>query len=478
MARKIVPNVTRRTSEANTPHLPWTFPASSTARVAYRSHSGNRLVTVGHAALLRTEQEPAGACARGSSGGPALRPMPPMAPVLYAGPVTSTDEIRQAANHRLRVWLGSRLDVVVTLSLGVVQILGTFGAARGQPEHEPLDALAIILLAAGPVALLARHRFPVSVYFFVLAATMAYSLIGYPRGPIFLSLLIAFFTVVITGHRLAAILGLVAGYFGFLWLPFLLDLEPAPTLAASLGLAAWLLVILSAAEFVRVRRERALESARIHEEEARRRASEERLRIARELHDALGHHISLINVQAGVALHVNEQLPKQARSALDTIRQASKEALTELRSVLDILREGGEQAPRSPTPSLARLDNLVSRAAAAGLTVRTETVGEVRPLPFGVDVAAFRIVQEALTNVARHAGPATATVQITYGLRDVTVQVDDDGRASAQPAKPGSGKGIVGMRERVAALSGELEAGPRPGGGFRVRAWLPLDGAG
>ena len=398
--------------------------------------------------------------------------------MVYRSNVTSTDDMRRGSNRWLLARSGWRLDFAVTLAVAVVQILGTYGAAHGQPERKPLDDLAYILLAAGPIALILRRRFPVAVYAFVFSVTLAYSVIGYPRGPIFLSLLVAFFTVVISGHRLAAIVGLAAGYFGFLWLAYLLDREPAPGLGAILGLAAWLLVILSAAEFIRVRRERALEAARIQEEEARRRASEERLRIARELHDALGHHISLINVQAGVALHVNEELPEQARSALDAIRQASKEALTELRSVLDILREGDEQAPRSPTPTLARVDNLVSQAAAAGLTVRTETVGEVRPLPFGVDVAAFRIVQEALTNVARHAGPATATVQIAYGDRDLTVQVDDDGRGPPQQAKSGSGKGILGMRERVAALSGELDAGPRPGGGFRVRARLPLDGVG
>jgi signal transduction histidine kinase len=404
--------------------------------------------------------------------------MPPPATVVYRSPVISTEESQQAASPRQRGWRRWRVDIAVALAVGFVQVLGTHAAAQGQPERESLDALAYVLLAAGPVALMARRRFPVAVYFFVLFATMAYSLIGYARGPIFLSLLVAFFNVVITGHRLAAVLGLAAGYFGFLWLPYLLDREPAPSGGAILGLAAWLLVILSAAEFLRVRRERAVEAARIRAEEARRRASEERLRIARELHDALGHHISLINVQAGVALHVNDQLPEQARSALDAIRQASKEALTELRSVLEILRQGDEQAPRSPTPTLARLDNLVSQATAAGLMVRSETVGEVRPLPFGVDVAAFRIVQEALTNVARHAGPATATVQIAYGARDLTVQVDDDGRGPVHQAKTGSGKGIVGMRERVAALSGELEAGPRPGGGFRVRARLPLDGLG
>jgi signal transduction histidine kinase len=360
--------------------------------------------------------------------------------------------------------------------VGPVQILGTHAAAQGQPEREPLDALAYVLLAAGPIALMARRRFPVPVYVFVFGSTLAYSLIGYPQGPIWLPLIISLFNVVLTGHRLVAVIGLASGYFGFLWLPYLLDREPAPSPGAALGLAAWLLVLLFTAEFVRVRRERALEAARILEEETRRRATEERLRIARELHDALGHHISLINVQAGVALHVNEELPQQARSALDAIREASKEALTELRSVLDILRRSDEQAPRSPTPSLERLDTLVSQAQAAGLTIRTETVGQAQPLPFGVDVAAFRIVQEALTNVSRHAGQARATVQLAYGERDLTVQVDDDGRGASPHPKPGTGKGILGMRERVAALGGELEAGPRPEGGFRVRARLPLDG--
>ncbi len=387
------------------------------------------------------------------------------------------EDTQRVPDERPRWWRGWQVDLAVTLAVGIIQILGTHGAAQGQPDREPLDALAYVLLAAGPIALMARHRFPVTVYVVVFCTTLAYSLIGYPLGPIWLSLIISFFNVVLTGHRLVAVIGLASGYFGFLWLPYVLGDEPAPTLVAALGLAAWLLVLLFAAEFVRTRRERALEAVRIQAEEARGRATEERLRIARELHDALGHHISLINVQAGVALHINEELPEQARSALDTIRQASKEALTELRSVLDILRQGDEQAPRSPTPSLERLDSLVSQAEAAGLTIRLETVGEARPLPFGVDVAAFRLVQESLTNVSRHAGRATATIQIAYGDQDLTVQVDDDGRGVAQHANPGTGRGILGMRERVAALGGELEAGPRPEGGFRVRARLPLDDA-
>src|SRR5207247_263838 len=143
--------------------------------------------------------------------------------------------------------------------------------------------------------------------------------------------------------------------------------------------------------------------------------------------------------------------------------------------VLDILRQYGEPAPRAPTSTLARLDDLVSQAVATGLDVHAEIDGAVRPLPFGVDVAAFRIVQEALTNVTRHARGAAAVIRVTYGERELTVQIDDDGHGLPARTSAGTGKGILGMRERVGALGGELEAGPRPGGGFQVRARLPLD---
>jgi signal transduction histidine kinase len=226
----------------------------------------------------------------------------------------------------------------------------------------------------------------------------------------------------------------------------------------------------------RARREQAAEAARTRGEEARRRASEERLRIARELHDVVAHNISLINVQASTALHLIDERPEQARTALAAIKQASKEALGELRSVVDILRQSDEEPPRAPAPSLARLDDLVSRVSAAGLEVLTKVEGDRRPLPAPVELAAFRIVQEALTNVHRHAGAASATVHVTYGERDLTVRVDDDGRGASPDGGAGGGAGIAGMRERVAALGGELEAGPRGEGGFRVLARLPLDG--
>jgi signal transduction histidine kinase len=385
-------------------------------------------------------------------------------------------------NVRVRQGSASRTSAIVdgVLAVGLAALLtvGTFFASQGQPLRRPFDAGAVVLLLVAAGALAWRRRHPVAVLGVVFGAALIYLVLGYAAGPIWLALIIAYFTAAVAGHRLAAAAVAVAGFSIFPWLDYLLRDQPGPSLVGLAGLAAWLLVLLGAAEAVRIRRERAAEAVRIREEEARRRAGEERLRIARELHDALGHHLSLINMQSGVALHLNTELPEQTRNSLTAIKQASKEALTELRWVLDILRQEGEPAARSPAWTLARLDELVSQTTAAGLVVKTETEGEVRPLPFAVDVAAFRVVQEALTNVTRHAGQATATVRVSYGEGELTVQVDDDGRGlSPHGAAAGGGKGIVGMRERVAALGGDLQAAPRPGGGFRVRARLPLGGA-
>jgi signal transduction histidine kinase len=361
----------------------------------------------------------------------------------------------------------------VPLAVGFVQVVGTHFAAFRQPERADLDVVGILLLGLGPAALVFRRFRPVAVLSVVFASTLAYLLLDYPRGPIFLALIVAFVTAVMSGHRTAAVVSLIVGYPAFVWLPSFVGAEPLPTLGQALGLAAWLLVLLTGAEIGRSRRERAEDLARAHAEEARRRANEERLRIARELHDVLAHNISLVNVQAGVALHLMDERPEQARTALTAIKQASTEALGELRSVLDILREGQESVPRSPTSGLAGLDDLVAKTRAAGLEVRTLVEGHPRTLPSKVDLAAFRIVQEALTNVRRHAGDTQATITIRYGDRGLTIQVDDDGRGA--PADAGSGgRGISGMRERAVALDGELEAGPRAGGGFRVRARLPL----
>ena len=372
---------------------------------------------------------------------------------------------------------GARGDWRVAFLVAVPQVLITWLASRHQHGHRPLDVLGFGLLLAGPVALLWRRRQPVGVMLVTLVAALGYHLAEYPYGPAFIALIVAFFTAVTRGHRLAAWLAGLGGYSAYFVLVLLLELRQRPSPQAAAGVAAWLLVLLVVSEVARLGRERAAEAARSRELQERRRAGDERLRIARELHDVLAHNISLINVQAGVALYLMDEQPEQTRTALTAIKQASNDALRELRGVLDLLRQTDEASPRTPAPGLAGLDELVAKAAATGLQVHTRVRGTPRSLPGGVDLAAYRIVQEALTNVTRHAGRAEVTVELGWGDRDLAIRVDDDGRGTpvALPT-PGGGSGIRGMRERAVALGGHLEAGPRPGGGYRVEAHLPLNG--
>jgi signal transduction histidine kinase len=372
---------------------------------------------------------------------------------------------------------GRPTDVAVAALVAVAQLGLTTLAARRQPDRQALDLLAYLLLAVGPVALLWRRRSPAVVLAVVMASNVLYFGLGYPYGPAWLALIVAFWTAVTGGARRVAWATAVVGLAAYFTLAALLDRvgpATAATIAAHLG---WLLLVLSVSEIALAARQRRQAAERTRAEEARRRAGEERMRIARELHDVLAHNISLINVQAGVALHLMDEQPGQSRSALQAIKQASNDALGELRSVLDVLRQGDEAPPRSPASGLAHLDSLVAGAGATGLEVRTRVEGTPRPLPAGTDLAAYRIVQESLTNVTRHAGPACATVLVRYGQDNLTVQVDDDGKGPSATNGPG-GNGIRGMRERVATLGGALTTGPRPGGGFRVLARLPLDGEG
>jgi signal transduction histidine kinase len=226
-------------------------------------------------------------------------------------------------------------------------------------------------------------------------------------------------------------------------------------------------------------RDRAERAEQARDEEARRRVNEERMRIARELHDVVSHTIGVISVQAGVAAHLLERRPDKAAESLAAIRQASDEALGELHAMLGVLREGagdGDRAPLTPAPGLAELDALVAQAAGAGVEVTVSLVGEPRRLPAAVDLAAYRVVQESLTNVVRHAGASRAEVAVRHTDGQVVVEVTDDGRAGSGAGSGsgnGAGQGILGMRERARSLGGSLEAGPRPGGGFRVQAILP-----
>jgi signal transduction histidine kinase len=386
------------------------------------------------------------------------------------------------ADRARAAWCRRRgADILLAVVIGAAQLGGTVAAATSQPDRRPIDALAVALLLLPALALVARHRHPIAVLGMASAATFAYELRDFPGGPIWFALIVAFFTAQTTGHRRIGLVAIAVGYASLWWVPLALG-RPMPSVGQALALAAWLLALVAVAEVVRVRRayrgevrERAQEAEHARAEEARRRRSEERLRIARDLHDVLAHNISLINVQASTALHLLDEDPQHARPALTAIKQASGEALGELRSVLDGLRQADDAPSRTPVPNLSRLPDLASQAAAAGLDVQTAVDGAARPLPATVELAAFRICQEAVTNVIRHAGPATASVRLAYGDRELVVQVDDDGRGAAMNGSAGGGNGLLGMRERTAALGGSLEAGPRPGGGFRVVARLPLE---
>jgi signal transduction histidine kinase len=332
---------------------------------------------------------------------------------------------------------------------------------HGQAESRP-RTFGIILVSAGGAALVARRRHPDAVLFVVLAATLGAQALGVQFA--WLGLIIAFFSAVLRGRRWAAIASLVIGYG--------VSLRDASAQSALL-LAAWLVTLLSVAEVSRAWSARAAADRRGREEAAARRASEERLAIARDLHDVVAHSISVINVQANTALHLMDRQPQRAREALTAIREVSGQALTELGSVLGALRD--TSAPLAPAPGVARLDELAARARSAGFTVSVAAEGTVRSLPVGVDAAAYRIVQEALTNTVRHSGGRQATVRLRYGDGDLVIEVGDDGIGGRDSggAGSGSGNGLAGMTERARALGGTLTAGPRPGGGFRVLARLP-----
>ncbi len=335
-----------------------------------------------------------------------------------------------------------------------------------------MDALAYFLLAASAASLLIRSRYPREALALAVAFTLAYWLLDYPRGPIFIAQVIAFVTVVVKGHRIFGWVTLLFGFVGFGLLGGVTGTENV-SLGSAAASAAWLLALGAGAELLRTRVERAAEARRARQEEALRRVGEERLRIARELHDVLAHNVSLINVQAGVALHLLEEQPERAESALAAIKQASADTLREMRSVLGTLRRADEGAPRSPAPSLAALDKLVERMRIAGLEVGTTVEGKKRPLAQPVDLAAYRIIQEALTNVARHAASSAAQVCLRYGEDDLLIEIGNDHRGSRRRGFV-EGNGIIGMRERARGLGGEFAAGPEDGR-FIVRARLPVE---
>jgi signal transduction histidine kinase len=372
-------------------------------------------------------------------------------------------------------------DVVPAVAVGAVMVQGSGPAARGQvPPRRPLDLLAWVLMGVAATVLLGRRRWPLGVLAVTVAVSVVYLVLEYPHGPVLLAMSVAMYSVAVrvppTPSLVACGVTLVTVVVSDM---LAIDrgrlLVEVPLLLAVLSgllLPSWAI-----GTVVRLGQET---ERRARQDETQRRIYQERLRIAREVHDVVGHSLAVINLQAGVALHVVGRRPEQAEVALSAIKRSSKDALEQLRGTLAVFRQrepGSADATRRPAPGLGQLDALVAAMAEGGLPVQVAVTGERAALPAAVDLAAYRIVQESLTNVVRHAGPASATVRVDYQPEALVVEiVDTGGGQAAAPARP-AGSGIAGMRERAAAVGGTLQAGPGGDGGFLVRARLPL-GAG
>ncbi|WP_063822784.1 sensor histidine kinase [Kribbella flavida] len=355
--------------------------------------------------------------------------------------------------------------------ISVLAVFGSFAASRGQEDRRAADWFMVTLVLIGSVSLYWLRTKPVVVVWTTALSTLVYMLREYAYGAVIFSFAIAVFVAIRMGHRVAGWSALVALYCGHVLGRLVLGTNDQSVYQVLL-VGTLFCVLGFLAELFRSHRERVLAAQRTREEEELRRAGEERLRIAQELHDVVAHHISLINVQASSALHLVDRQPEQAAPALAAIKDASKEALVELRSIVGILRQTDESAPRQPVAGLERLEHLITGTSRAGLEVHTIVHGDPRPLPTGLDRAAFRIIQESLTNIVRHAKASAATVRIQYGEEALVLQVDDDGESLTGP--PQEGNGIIGMRERATALGGTLTASRTPTGSLRIVAQLPL----
>ena len=355
------------------------------------------------------------------------------------------------------------------IAVGVAATL-VVAALSTQPPATSLEPLGYGLLAAGGLALAARRRAPVTVLAVTGLCALGYQAVGFDVPVV--AYLFAVYAAVRAGHRMVTVAGsvIMLAALPLVALASLHDVGEAFAQSRGALEIAWLVAAGAAGEALRQAERRADEAERTREETARRRANEERLHIARELHDSLTHQISVIKVQAEVAVHLANKRGEQVPEALLAIREAGREAARELRATLEALRDDDKHPPHG----LDDVPDLVRRARTAGLDANLTVEGHRDDLPAAVDRTAYRIVQESLTNVARHAAAATASVRIDYRPDALVIRVDDDGKALPGTA-PVPGVGLLGMRERVTALGGHLLAAPRSEGGFTVQAELPVD---
>jgi signal transduction histidine kinase len=392
-------------------------------------------------------------------------------------------------HDRLAGWWGwyrqsAVRDAVTALIATVVLVLGSYGEAHpSQPSDQVQNGhpvpytpnAALVLVAVACLVLAWRSRYPLAVLTVSVLAVVTYSALGYVNGAVLLAPAIALFalarTVPLRQSMVAALATLIALGAATIF----------PNPFGAFGGGTLLLPFLVAAPFfggiaLRNRNAYVASIQARADAEAMRRVDEERLRIARELHDIVAHTMATINVQAGVAAHVLAENPAAVAESLQAIRKSSKDGLRELRAILNVLRQADEGDPTQPAPGLAQLDTLITNASSAGPPVTLRRSGQPGDLPPAVDLAAYRIVQESLTNVIKHAGPtATATVELDFAGHEVRVAVTDTGVGLVPGIMGAGGHGLIGMRERAASVGGTLETGPGPGGGYRVVAVLPAD---
>jgi signal transduction histidine kinase len=356
------------------------------------------------------------------------------------------------------------LDAAGALALFGFCVLVGPALSHTQPDARHVDGLSTALAAAACLGVALRSRWPLAGVALSTVAVSAYLTIGYPYGPVILTVSLTVYTIVVSWRpRQSAVASGAALVVLFV---HLLTWGTGSALVAVAPASAWVAVPFAVGTAVRLTRQgRARERAA----DARRVADDERLRVAQEVHDVVGHGLAAITLQAEIALHLLPTKPEQAETALTAISTTSREALDELRTTLAAVRGGGPDE-RAPTAGLARLDALTERITASGTPVTASVSGAPRELPAAVDLAAYRVVQESLTNVLRHAGPATATVLIDYRPDTLRLEVADTGGVSGPVTE---GHGIAGMRERVTALGGSFSAGAGPRG-FRVSAVFPV----
>jgi signal transduction histidine kinase len=354
-------------------------------------------------------------------------------------------------------------DAGLALLVAAIASVQTSAPLPDDSLFRPPDALARLLVVLMCAPLVIRRRAPALCLCLVLAVALVIGLLGYPQNGLGMPFLVAIFTLgrALELRRCVPYLVAVVAVYAAL---YLLSRDPVPPsdpflTFAFLGAGFWL------GTSLRVRRTEA----------ARQAVAEERLRIARELHDVVAHSMSVIAVQSGMAAYLLDSQPQRAREALELIASTSRTGLDELRRMLEVLRPDAESAGAlTPVPGLDAVPELAEQLSSAGVAVTVQTTGERGTIAPGVDLTAYRVIQEALTNTFKHAGPgARATVRIDYGPDRLTVEVADDGRGVPPGGASGSGVGLVGMRERVSVFGGRLDVGPTAGGGWRVHAELP-----